>query len=152
MDGLESLRLPQGTIAGVSKVRILIQEALGYTAASAFTLIVDIAILWTLVHRFSWPYLAAAAASFSVGLLVAYALSVTTVFRYRRLKNQPLELASFVAVGVVGPAINAVAMFFGVRYLRVHYLAAKCGAAGLTLVWNFAVRRQLLFFQRRAAS
>ena len=33
----------------------------------------------------------------------------------------------------------------------VHYLIAKCGAAGFTFVWNFVVRRQFLFAQHRAA-
>jgi putative flippase GtrA len=74
-------------------MKILIREALAYAAVSGFALLVDIGILWILVRYFAWPYLLAAAASFSVGLLVGYALSVTAVFKYRRLKSQPLELA-----------------------------------------------------------
>jgi putative flippase GtrA len=131
-------------------VKLLLQEALGYTAASAIVFFVDIAILWILVHYFSWPFLVAATASFSTGLMVGYALSVTLVFNYRRIKNQPLEPASFAGIEVVGLAINAVAMFCGVRYLKLHYLLAKCGAAGLTFAWNFVARRQLLFVQRRS--
>jgi putative flippase GtrA len=135
----------------VIEVKILLREALGYTVVSAVALVFDIAILRILVRYFSWPYLAAATGSFSVGLVVAYVLSVSLVFTHRRLKNQPLELASFAVIGVVGLVINAAAMFFGLRCLRVHYLLAKCGAAGFTLIWNFAARRQLLFVRRRAA-
>ena len=137
---------------GDSQVMILIREATLYAAMSAFLLCVDIALLWILVQYFSWPYLLAATVSFSAGILLGYILSVTAVFKYRRLKNQPIEFASFAAVGIVGLAINAAAMSIGVGYLGEHYLAAKCGAACLTFVWNFAARRQLLFVDSRSAS
>ena len=133
-------------------MKILIREALLYSAMSGFLLCVDIALLWILVHYFSWPYLVAATVSFTAGILVGYTLSVTAVFRFRRLKNQPIEFATFAAIGIVGLAINAAAMSFGVDYLGAHYLAAKCGAACLTFMWNFAARRQLLFVPSRAAS
>ena len=108
-------------------------------------------MLWVLVHYFYWWYLAAATTSFSAGLLVAYALSVKLVFRHRRLRDRRLEFASFASIGAVGVAINAAVISFGVKYLGLHYLLAKCGAAGFTFVWNFVARRQLLFVQRRAA-
>jgi putative flippase GtrA len=72
------------------------------------------------------------------------------VFNYRRLKDQRLEFASFAVIGVVGVAINAAAMSIGVKFLGLHYLIAKCGAAGFTFLWNFLARRQFLFVQRRA--
>ena len=148
MDGLGSLRLPQGAGIGDSHVRILIREALLYAAMSGFLLCVDIALLWIMVQFFSWPYLLAATVSFSMGILVGYILCVTKVFKYRRFKNQPIELASFATVGIVGLAINTAAMSFGVSHLGEHYLTAKCGAACLTFAWNFAARRQLLFVSR----
>jgi putative flippase GtrA len=131
-------------------MNIVIKEALGYAAVSACALLVDIAILFILVHYLSWWYLAAAMTSFSAGLLVGYVLCVTTVFKYRRLKDQRLEFGSFAAIGAVGLAINAAVISFGVIYLGLHYLIAKCSAAGFTFMWNFVARRQLLFVQRRA--
>jgi putative flippase GtrA len=150
MEGLEPLRLPEGSIGAVGHMRIVIQEALRYAAVSACAFIVDLTILFVLVHYFSWWYLGAATASFLAGLLVGYALSVTLVFKYRRLKDWRLEFASFAAIGAGGVAVNAAAMSFGVKYLGLHYLIAKCGAAGFTFVWNFVARRQFLFVQRRA--
>jgi hypothetical protein len=43
-------------------VKILIQKALGYAAASAIALCVCVAILWILVHYFSSPHLVVATA------------------------------------------------------------------------------------------
>ena len=151
MEGLEPLRLSKSSIGAVGNMRIVIQEAIRYTAVSAFAFFVDITILFILVHHFSWRYLAAATTSFLAGLLVGYALSVTFVFKYRRLESQRLEFASFAAIGAVGVAINAAAIFVGVRYLGLHYLIAKCGAGGFTFVWNFVARRQFLFVRRQTA-
>jgi putative flippase GtrA len=132
-------------------MKTVIREAIGYAAVSACALIVDVAVLFILVHHLSWGYVAAATASFLVGLVVAYTLSVTLVFKHRRLNDRRLEFASFAGVGMFGVAINAAAISFGVKMLGLHYLIAKCGAAGFTFVWNFAARRQFLFVRRRTA-
>jgi putative flippase GtrA len=127
----------------------IVQEAIRYGAVSACAFAIDITVLFILVHYLSWWYVAAASASFLVGLLVGYVLSVTLVFNYRRLQDARIEFASFATIGVIGVAINAAAMAFGVRILGVHYLLAKCGAAGFTFVWNFLARRQFLFVKHR---
>ena len=151
MEALEPIRLPQGTVDATGSMKTVIQEALGYTAVSAWALLVDITILWILVHYFSWWYLAAATISFLSGLVVTYALSVKLVFKQRRLEDQRLEFASFAAIGAIGLAINTVVISFTVKYLGLHYLIAKCAAAGFTFLWNFVARRQFLFVQRRSA-
>lgn len=132
-------------------MKTVVQEVLRYAAVSICTFTIDIAVLFFLVHYFSWWYVAAATASFLVGLLVGYVLSIAMVFKYRRLRDQRIEFASFAGIGVVGLAINAAVISFGVKILGVHYLIAKCGAAGFTFVWNFAARRQLLFVRRRTS-
>jgi putative flippase GtrA len=129
-------------------MRIIVQEAIRYAAVSACGLIIDIAVLFILVHYLSWWYVAAATASFTVGLLVGYLLSVTLVFKYRRLNDRRVEFASFAGIGLVGVVINAAVISFGVKTLGLHYLIAKCGAAGFTFLWNFVARRQFLFVQR----
>ncbi len=129
-------------------MNIILKEGFGYLVASACALAVDVAILWILVQYFSWPYLAAATASFIAGVAVAYALSVKLVFKYRRLADRRAEFLGFAAIGAAGLAINAAVIFFAVKFLGLHYLIAKCIAAGFTFVCNFVSRRQFLFVQR----
>jgi putative flippase GtrA len=131
-------------------MRTILQDAIRYGAVSGCAFAVDVAVLFVLVHYFSWWYVAAASASFLVGLIVGYLLSITVVFKYRRLQDARIEFASFAAIGVVGLGINAAAISVGVRILGLHYLIAKCGAAGFTFLWNFVARRQLLFVKRRS--
>ena len=127
-----------------------LKEAVGYGAASAVALAVDVAALWTLVGAFRWGYLSAATASFLAGAVVAYVLSIKLAFKQHRLRNRPLEFVSFVAIGSAGLAVNAGVMTVAVKYLGLHYLLAKCVAAGCTFVCNFIARRQILFVRQSA--
>jgi putative flippase GtrA len=127
-----------------------LKELLGYSAASACALIVDVTVLWTLVHFLSWGYLSAATTSFLVGAVVAYQLSTAIAFKQHRLTNRKTEFAGFVAIGGVGLLVNAAVIFIGVNFLGLHYLIAKCVAAGFTFTCNFILRRQILFVRRTA--
>jgi putative flippase GtrA len=131
-------------------MKTVAKEAIRYAAVSLCALTIDIAVLFILVHSFRWWYILAATASFLIGLLATYLLSVTWVFKYRRVEDPSSEFASFAGIGVVGVAINAAVISFGVNVLGMHYLFAKCGAAGFTFVWNFVARRHFLFVQRNA--
>ena len=127
-----------------------LKELLGYGAASACALVVDVTILWALVHFLSWGYLAAATVSFLVGAAVAYFFSTAIVFEQHRLRSRRTEFASFVAIGGVGLLINSAVIYIGVNFLGLHYLIAKCVAAGFTFTCNFIARRQILFVRRTA--
>jgi putative flippase GtrA len=128
-------------------MKAIFRETLGYAAASGCALIVDMAILWALVHFLSWNYLAAATTSFLAGAVVAYEISIRLAFRQHRLKDRRAELAAFVAIGIVGLVVNAAVMFVSVKYFGLHYLIAKCVAAGFTFMCNFIARRQILFLK-----
>jgi putative flippase GtrA len=129
---------------------MLAREALGYALASICALLVDFAILAFLVQTCGWWYVAAATLSFLAGILVVYGLSVRFIFKNRRLADKRAEFLSFAAIGTLGLALNVGVIYLLVRYFAVHYLLAKCAAAGLTFGFNFLARRQLLFVPRAA--
>jgi putative flippase GtrA len=133
-------------------VKTLMKEAVGYGAASAVALAVDMTILWTLVHFLGWSYLTASAVSFLTGAVVAYELSVRLAFQEHRLQNRHAELASFVAIGALGLAVNAMVIFAVVRFAGLHFMIAKGVAAGFTFACNFAARRQFLFVRYDSAT
>jgi putative flippase GtrA len=122
----------------------LLREFSGYGAASAAALSVDMGLLWALVH-FGIHYIAASAASFTAGTVVAYRLSITLAFRQHRLRDRRLEFLGFIAIGVVGLIINTSVIYTAVQFLGLHFMLAKSAAAGFTFAFNFIVRRQLLF-------
>ncbi len=112
---------------------------------AAVALAVDVATMHGLVSLLGAHYLTAATAGFTLGVLVNYALSVRFVFRHRRIESRRQELAVFVLIGLCGLAINAAALAVAVEILGRHYLIGKTMASGLTFLFNFGVRRQLLF-------
>jgi putative flippase GtrA len=128
-------------------MRRITGEMIGYAAASACALVVDIMMLAVLVRFLSWWYLAAASVSFVLGLVVAYVISTNFVFSHRRLQSRCIEFFSFAAIGALGLAVNATVIFAAVKYIGMNYLVAKCVAAGFTFFCNFISRRQLLFVQ-----
>jgi putative flippase GtrA len=128
-----------------------LREAIGYGAASLCALAVDIGLLWTLVEFLSWNYLAAASLSFLAGAVVAYELSLKLAFKQHRLRDRRYEFLSFVAIGTLGLAVNAGVMSIVVRHFGLHYIIAKCVAAGVTFMCNFVARRQILFVRRAVA-
>jgi putative flippase GtrA len=129
-------------------MRVLLREAMGYAFASSCALLIDVLILWVLVRFFTWWYVAAATVSFMSGVVVAYFLSLKFAFKKHRLEDRRTEFASFAAIGTIGLVVNAAVIYISVRLLGVHYLVAKCVAAGFTFVCNFISRRQLLFVER----
>jgi len=129
-------------------MKLLLKEAVGYGAASAVALGVDMGILWILVHFFEWGAITAATTSFLAGAVVAYQLAVRLAFKQHRLRDRRAEFVGFVGIGTAGLAINAGVIAFAVRYLGIHYIIAKCVAAGFTFTCNFLARRQLLFIRR----
>jgi putative flippase GtrA len=70
---------------------------------------------------------------------------VKFAFKQHRLSDRRAEFLTFVAIGTAGLAINSGVIYLTVQYLGLHYLLAKCVAAGFTFSCNFIARRQILF-------
>lgn len=123
----------------------MISEAFGYAFVSAIALGVDVTLLVFLVEIMGLDYLVAATCSFVAGAFTAYALSVKFVFRVRRVDDWRLELAAFVAIGVIGVGVNALVIFCAVERLQFSYIVGKFMAAAVTFTVNFLLRRWALF-------
>lgn len=133
-------------------MRSLLQQIVGYGAASLFALAVDMSLLWALVTYLALPYLLAATLSFLAGAGVAYFFSVRFAFKEHRLSDRSTEFVSFVALGTLGLLVNGCVIDTAVRFFGLHLMTAKCVAAVCTFTCNFGVRRQLLFVRPRAPS
>lgn len=128
------------------------REVFLYLVASLVALAADIGVMVGLVELAHVPYLLAAVISFILGGFVAYGLSVRFIFRYRRIEDRRVEATSFVILGLAGLAVNAACMAVGVELLGLNYIIAKLGAAGMSFVVNYALRRVLLFTPRRSGN
>ena len=126
-----------------------LEELFAYGIAAVAALAVDVGVLLLLVKQAGWPYLLAATASFIAGGVFLYFVSITFVFRVRRITNPALELSAFVALGIAGLMINLIVISVGVELLHANYLIAKGAASGCTFGANFLLRRHLMFSPAR---
>jgi len=125
--------------------RTLAGEGFRYFVASAAALAADFTVLVTATELFKVHYLVSAALGFSAGLVINYILSVTWVFQERRLQNRWLEAGGFAIIGLIGLAMNEALMALFVEGFGLAYALAKIPATGLGFLFNYGVRRVLLF-------
>jgi putative flippase GtrA len=123
----------------------LFHETWKYFLVSLASLAVDFGIFFALDHHWPRQYLIWNALSFTAGLVVNYALSVTLVFQERRLSSRAWEFAGFFAIGLAGLALNEGLIAACVGWLGLSHALSKIAAAGGSFVFNFAARRALLF-------
>lgn len=116
-----------------------------YFVASLFALVVDVGLLILLAQVFAMPYLVANVFAFISGSIVAYLVSTRWVFENRRLDNKALEYLIFVFIGVLGLGVNEATLWMGTEILFWSLLPAKLLAAGFSFLFNFVVRKIMLF-------
>jgi putative flippase GtrA len=145
--------IPTGLAARLAPFRprlvVLFHETWKYFLVSAASLVVDQGVFWALVHRAQIYYLAANVLSVSVGLAVNYVLSITLVFKERRLASRRAEFVGFIAIGIMGLAVNEAFIALFVGGLGLGAMMGKILSAGPSFVFNFVSRRVLLFTARQ---
>lgn len=126
-------RLPEG-----------LRELTLYGLASALALGVDWGLLLILT-KLGVNYLVASGAGFTSGIGVTYVLSVSVVFRHRPVADRKREFVGFLGVGLAGLILTQGLMALWVEALHWTPGLAKIPTAGVVFLFNFTVRRALLF-------
>lgn len=122
----------------------LLREFARYFLVSALALGVDtggLLLLAQFVH-----YVWAATASFLLGAVAHYFLSVLFVFKRRRmLSRRWLEAGLFIGSGVLALLVNVAVIAIGVEWLGLPLVWAKLLAAGCSFVFGYGLRKLALF-------
>lgn len=151
VDGFHAHAVPAGLggapPAGTSPPRSLrwLREFMGYTASAVAGLALDAALLVLLVDGLGLAVLPATALSFTAGALLVYALAVRIAFRHHKVRDRRIELIAFVAVGCGGLLVTLGVMAAGTQWMNLDYRLCKLAAAGGSFLFNFSVRKVLLF-------
>src|SRR5581483_5462491 len=85
---------------------VLAIDLVRYGICSAAALALDYGLLLLLSQVFGLHYLLASAFGFVSGLVLAYVLSITFVFKGRRTLTASREFAGFAAIGIAGLALT----------------------------------------------
>ncbi|EXI87574.1 MAG: GtrA-like protein [Candidatus Accumulibacter regalis] len=130
-------------------MRQILRQFTQYVLVGGLAFAVDFVALFVLTEYGGIHYLASAAISFSMGLIISYLLCIAWVFDYRALKNRAHEFFLFFLVGMAGLVLNTLLLFVFTESFGLHYLLSKLVAAALILLFNFSLRRSLLFSVRK---
>lgn len=115
----------------------------GFVGGLAF--LVDFGTLYFLTSILKIHYLISAAAAIIIGLVVNYALSTFWVFTNRVVSNKIMEFIIFSIIGFVGLGLTELIMWFCTEIMLFHYLISKIIATVIVFLWNFIVRKFVLF-------
>lgn len=133
----ESIQLKPTNNVTVQVIRSLV--------VSVIALIVDFSMLVIFKEVFGIHYLAAAALSFILGVIVNYILSVRWVFAHRKFNNRKAEFVVFVIICATGLGLNLLIIAGLVQLLLLDYRIAKAISTVVVFFWNFIARKKILY-------
>lgn len=128
-------------------MRKLLEQILKFGAVGFLAFLIDYGILMLLSQVFGMDPVIAAAISFIISLVFNYLASMRYVFSHRDDMSSSHEFVLFLALSVVGLAINEVIIWIGTRMLGTSGLMVtitKVVATTVVMVWNFISRKRWL--------
>ena len=123
----------------------LTHELQRYFLVSVMAFGMDLGVLLLLKEGFQLHYLSAAALGFLSGMVIAYVSSIRWVFRFRRQTDWRREFVLFAGIGLCGLVLNEGVMWAVTDGLDFNYSGSKLIAAGCVFLFNFCMRKTLLF-------
>ena len=119
-----------------------------YFGISGICLLVDTGTLFLLTKYAGIHYLVSTFIGYSLGVILNYILSVTWVFKTKRLVNKPMEFGIFVAIGLTGMALNQGLMWLCTDLLGLYFMLSRLISAGIGYTWKFFARKYILFHRK----
>jgi putative flippase GtrA len=123
-----------------------------YVLAGGLAFAFDFTALFLLTESVGVHYLVSASLAFLIGLATNYLLCIAWIFDHRAQKNQAYEVAIFSLIGLAGLLLNNLVMFLLTEFVGLHYLISRAQAAVLILLFNFSLKRFLLFSESKKAA
>jgi putative flippase GtrA len=122
----------------------LLQQILKFGVVGVIATGIDFGILFCLTEFVGIDPVVSAAFSFTGGLIFNYVASMRFVFTHKQGLTRRREFLIFLALSLVGLAINQLVMWLGVDFARVNYLLVKVLATAIVMCWNFLSRKRWL--------
>jgi len=128
-----------------NKTNNILIQLFRYTFVGGIAFIFDFGTLFILTEFFFVYYLVSAAIAFLLGLIINYNLSIIWVFEKRTVKSKWIEFSIFTLIGIVGLVMNEFFIWFFTEMINLHYLFSKIASTAIIYLWNFFVRKFVLF-------
>jgi putative flippase GtrA len=121
-------------------------ELFRYLVSGVIAFACDFSVLIAGTEILGYHYMLSNIAAFAVGLLVSYTINIKWVFRHRRYHGrQAREFIYFTLIVFTALAISEGALWLWTEELGLHYIWSKIIATFFVFVFNFIVKKWLLF-------
>jgi putative flippase GtrA len=123
----------------------ILTQMIRYGIVGMAAFLVDFGVLVFLSEIAGMHYLLAAVWGFLGGLTTNYLLSIHWVFSNRTMPDPRAEFTVFALVGIGGLLVTEVVLWSGTELVGLDYRISKIVAVAIVLLWNFGLRKLLLF-------
>ncbi len=134
-------------ITDLKRAFFQLSEWLRALCVGAISFGLDTVTLFCLTEFVGIHYLLSAGIGFLIGSVVSYFLNTRFVFNHRTYKNKSAEFVVFFFIGVAGLGIHESLLWLLTDKMGVYYLLSKFMTAIALFLWNYIVRKLILFRQ-----
>ena len=121
-------------------------EIFRYIVSGGIAFVCDFSVLVFTTEVLGVHYMISNIAGYTVGLVVSYLINVKWVFRHRRFGHQQAnEFVYFTIIVVTGLAISQGVLWLATETVGIPYQASKFVSTFFVFVFNFVVKKWLLF-------
>ncbi|WP_288665084.1 GtrA family protein [Dorea sp.] len=122
----------------------LIRQLFRFGIVGVIAFVIDYGLLYILTEKCGIYYLVSSLISFGVSVIFNYIASVIWVFDVDKRKSKVKNFIYFIALSVVGLAINELIMWLGVDKMHIYYMLVKLFATAIVMIFNFITRKMFL--------
>lgn len=129
----------------------LFLQLVRYAFSGGIAFAVDFGLLWLITDLCHAHYLVGAFCGYTAGLIITYLLSIKWIFSERKLESRTAEFTIFTVIGLCGLLLTQGLMYVFTEYLfgTEHYLYSKLLTTVIVSLFNFAMKKVLLFSRRK---
>ena len=128
----------------MKRIKKLLVQFCKFGLVGTLCFFIDYGVMVLLTETSGLGYFLSSAISFTLSVVVNYILSMRFVFKGKDDLNKVQEMAIFVALSMVGLALNQMIMWIAVEFFRVFCAVAKIFSTMLVTVYNFISRKLFL--------
>jgi putative flippase GtrA len=128
----------------MEKERGLVVQFGKFAAVGILCFGIDYGLMVLLTEFTALGYFWSGAISFVLSVIVNYFLSMRYVFQGREELTPAQEMTIFVALSLIGLALNQMFMWIAVEFFRLFYAIAKIFSTMLVTTYNFISRKLFL--------
>ena len=128
----------------MKKVKKLFLQFCKFGLVGTLCFCIDYGLMVLLTETGILSYFVASGVSFTFSVLVNYILSMRFVFKGKDELSKLREMAIFLALSLVGLALNQMIMWIAVEFFKMFYALAKILATMIVTTYNFISRKLFL--------